>query len=218
MRTCWREALLDSPSLPTADGSLRRPEEIFPLPQSLPDAATAHELANLDCAHTLRPDVEQLAPINGFLTGVADTLQMGIGEFISLLTAPTRETAEYYFQFLVDWRESLGMRIVIELKKAPVVVGAAGQLLTPGSDTIFFPRERGDTTIPEDLPVPIAYVPDVHDVRNLLREVGIKSFEWRELIREYLIKILSDLEPDDDAQAGAVAGLRTYHQVRLQGS
>ncbi|BCW78325.1 DUF3883 domain-containing protein [Arthrobacter sp. NicSoilC5] len=218
MRSYWREALLASQFLPTADGSLRRPEEIFLLPRSLPDAATAHDLANLDCAHTLRPDVEQLTPIKDFLAGVADNLEMGIGEFIALLTAPTRETAEYYYQFLADWRESVGMRIVNELKKAPIVLGAAGQLLTPGSDTIFFPRERGDTTIPEDLPVPIAYVPDGDGVRNLLRELGIKSFEWRELIREYLIKILSDPEPDGDARAGAMAGLRAYHQMRLQGS
>jgi hypothetical protein len=66
--------------------------------------------------------------------------------------------------------------------------------------------------------VPIAYVPDVEGAQTLLRELGVKSFEWRELIRDFLIKILSDPEPNDDARARAMAGLRAYHEVRLSGS
>jgi hypothetical protein len=143
---------------------------------------------------------------------------MGPAEFIALLAAPARETVEHYYQFLVDWRETAGTKIINELRKAPVVLGTAGQLLTPSDDTIFFPRERGDITIPDDLPVPIAHLPEVEDARNLLRDLGVRSFEWRELIREYLIKILSNPEAEHPARAGAMAGLRAYHQVRLQGS
>jgi hypothetical protein len=218
VRNQWREALLDSPFLPAADGSLRRPSDISLLPRSLPDAVTAHELANLDPASTLRPDVEILTPIKNFLAGVPETYEMGPAEFIALLAAPARETVEHYYQFLVDWRETAGTKIINELRKAPVVLGTAGQLLTPSDDTIFFPRERGDITIPDDLPVPIAHLPEVEDARNLLRDLGVRSFEWRELIREYLIKILSNPEAEHPARAGAMAGLRAYHQVRLQGS
>jgi hypothetical protein len=218
MRKCWTEALLDSPFLPAADGSLRRPADIRLLPRSLPDYTTAHELTNLDPAHTLRPDVERLAAIKKFLAGVSDTDEMGLGEFIALLAAPTRETAERYYRFLAAWREALGTTLVNELKKAPVVLSTAGQMLTPTTDTIFFPRERSEVTIPEDLPVPIAYVPAVDSVPKLLRDLGVKPFEWRELIREFLIKILSDPEADPDARTAAIAGLRAYHQVRLQGN
>ncbi|MHA7297199.1 sacsin N-terminal ATP-binding-like domain-containing protein [Pseudarthrobacter sp. MDT3-1] len=218
IRKRWTEALLDSPFLPAADGSLRRPADIRLLPRSLPDPAKAHELTNLDPAHTLRPDVERLVAIKTFLAGAPDTDEMGVGEFIALLTAPTRETAENYYRFLAEWREAVGTKIVNELKKAPIVLGTAGQMLTPTTDTIFFPRERGEVTIPENLPVPIAFVPDAEDVQKLLRDLGIKPFEWRELIREFLIKILSDPEADPHARDGAIAGLRAYRQVRLQGN
>ncbi|WP_426940199.1 sacsin N-terminal ATP-binding-like domain-containing protein [Pseudarthrobacter sp. S6] len=218
IRKHWTEALLDSPFLPAADGSLRRPADIRLLPRSLPDPANAHGLTNLDPGHTLRPDVERLIAIKTFLTGTPDTGEMGIGEFIALLLAPTRETAEDYYRFLAEWREAAGTTIVNELKKAPIVLGTGGQMLTPTMETIFFPRERSEVTIPEELPVPIAFVPDAEDAQKLLRDLGIKPFEWRELIREFLIKILSDPEADPHARAGAMAGLRAYRQVRLQGN
>ena len=156
--------------------------------------------------------------MKSFLAAVPDTGKMGLGEFISLLTPPTRETATAYYDFLVNWREAAGTPIVNELKKVASVLGSGGQLFTPETDAIFFPRERGEVAIPDDLPVPIAYVPDVEDVRKLLRDLGVKPFEWRDLIRDFLIKILSDLEADPAARERAMAGLRAYHQVRLQGN
>ncbi len=218
IRKSWTEALLESPFLPAADSSLRRPADIRLLPRNLHDPAKAHELANLNPVHTLRPDIERLVAVKTFLAGTPDTGEMGIGEFIGLLTTPTRETAESYYQFLAQWREAAGTTIVNELKKAPIILGTAGQMLTPATETIFFPRERGEVSIPESLPVPIAFVPDAEDAQKLLRDLGIKPFEWRELIREFLIKILSDPEADSHARTGAIAGLRAYRQVRLQGN
>ena len=218
LRKRWTEALLGATFLPSADGSLRCPADIRLLPRSLPDPAVAHELAGLDSAHTLRPDIEQLTAVKSFLASVPDTDEMGLGEFMSLLTPPTRETAADYYGFLVDWREAVGTPIVNELKKVASVLGAGGQVLTPEIDTIFFPRERGEVIVPDDLPVPIAYVPEVEGVQKLLRDLGVKPFEWRDLIRDFLIKILSDPKADPDARERAMAGLRAYHQVRLQGS
>ena len=214
----WIEALLEAAFLPSADGSLRRPADIRLLPKRLPDPALAHQLAGLDSAHTLRPDIERLATVKNFLASVPDTCEMGIGEFISLLMPPSRETAADYYSFLVDWREAVGTAIVNELKKVASVLGIGGQVFTPEAGTIFFPRERGEVIIPDDLPVPIAYVPDVEDVRKLLRDLGVKPFEWRDLIRDFLIRILSDPEADPDVRERAMAGLRAYHRVRLQGS
>ena len=218
IRKLWTDALLDSPFLPAIDGSLRRPSDIRLLPRSLPDSSKAHPFTGLDPAHTLRPDIERLVAIKTFLAGTPETGTMGIGEFIALLTVPTKETAEEYYRFLAEWCEKAGTGVINELKRAPIVLTTSGQMLTPSTETIFFPRERGEVTIPENLPVPIAFVPDAEDVQKLLRDLGIRSFEWRELIREFLIKILSDPEADPHARAGAMAGLRAYRQVRLQGN
>jgi hypothetical protein len=71
--------------------------------------------------------------------------------------------------------------------------------------------------LPEDLPIPVAYLPDLDEVQPMLRELGVKPFEWRELIRD-LIKLLASRETDGTTRINAMAGLRAYHQVRLSGS
>jgi hypothetical protein len=58
VRTKWTQALLAASFLPAADGQLRPPSELRPLPHSLPDPERAHQVAKLDLGHTLRPDVE----------------------------------------------------------------------------------------------------------------------------------------------------------------
>ena len=218
IRKLWTEALLNSSFLPATNGSLQRPAAIRLLPQSLPNSAAAHAVANLDPVSTLRPDIEQLKAVRVFLGQTPDVGEIGIGEFVSLLTKPTREAAENYYHFLAEWREAAGSAVTNELKTAPIVLGTAGQMLSPSTETVFFPRERREVNIPENLPVPMAFVPDSEDVQKLLRDLGVKPFEWRELIREFLIKILSDPEADPHARAGAMDGLRAYRQVRLQGN
>ena len=108
--------------------------------------------------------------------------------------------------------------LVAELKRIKSVLGVNGQLFTPDEDTIFFPRERGEVALPEALPVPVAYLSDSEEARSMLRELGVKPFEWRELIRDFLIKLLASRETDGATRSNAMVGLRAYHQVRLSGS
>lgn len=218
MRKRWVQALLAATFLPAADGRLRPPAEIRPLPHSLPDPERAHQLARLDLGHTLRPDIEQRAAVRRFLAEVPDIDEIGMPEFLSLLPPPTRETAADYYSFLVSWREAAGLPLIAELRKLPSVLGVNGQHFTPNDGTIFFPRERGEVALPDDLPIPVAYLPDFEAAQALLRELGVKPFEWRELIRDFLIKLLASRETDDATRANAMAGLRAYHRVRLSGS
>ncbi len=134
------------------------------------------------------------------------------------MLAPTRDTANDYYAFLVSWRERAGTRLATELKRTASVLGVNGQLLTPDADTIFFPRERSDLALPEDLPIPVAYLPGFEAAQSLLRELGVKPFEWRELIRDFLIKLLGSRETDEITRSRAMTALRAYHQIRLSGS
>lgn len=218
VRTRWTEALAASAFLPSTDGQLRTPAQIRLLPRTLPDLAVAHEIASLDPGHTLRPDVEEVAAVRDFLHGLEATDDIGVQEFLSLMPSPCRDMATRYYSFLTSWREASGPSLVNELRKIPSVLGVNGQAFTPAHDTIFFPRERGEVAMPEDLPIPVAYLPEVEGAHALLRELGVRAFEWRELIRDYLIKILSDPAAAPQLRDGAMAGLRAYHQVRLSGS
>jgi|GEM_PF-1534927 len=217
-RELWSETLCNLEFLPCADALLRSPADIRLLPRSLRTPGSAHEVAELDPLQTLRPDVEQCSAVTTFLRGLSVVEEMSNSELISLLVIPARDTADRYYGFIIQWLQDAGMRLVNDLKKAPCVLVTSGQVLTPESDTIFFPRERGDAIIPEDLPVPFAVVPQVDGAQNFLRELGVRPFEWRDLIREFLVKILSDKDSDKDLRRRAMGGLWTYHQTRLKGS
>lgn len=218
IRKAWIDALLKAPFLPTVDGQLQTPSQIRLLPRTLRDLAAAHTLAHLDPPYTLRPDVEQLSAVRRFLTALSETDEMSLPEFLSLLTPPNRGTAALHYSFLVGWRETAHQALIIELKKTASVLGVNGHVFTPEHGTIFFPRERSEVVLPEDLPVPVAYVPDVEGAQELLRDLGVKRFEWRDLIRDFLIKLLASHDTDDETRRRAMAGLRAYHQVRLSGS
>lgn len=218
VRAVWTRALHSAAFLPAASGQLRPPADLRPLPGSLPDPTTAHLVAALDRNHTLRPDIEAKPAVRAFLTEVPGIEEIGIPEFLSLLPHPTRETIHDYYAFLVQWRERAGTALVSELKKTATVLGVNGQMFTPATDTIFFPRERGEVALPEDLPIPVAYLPDLEEAQSLLRELGVKPFEWRELIREFLIKLLASRETDEATRSQAMTALREYHEVRLSGS
>lgn len=218
LKEMWCEALLETAIFPTAGGSLNRPGGLRLLPRNLPDPEPAHTLADLDEDQSLRPDVERVSSVRAFLAGVAEVYEISIAELLSLLTPPSLDTVLTFYEFLVDWREVVGSRLLVELRSIACVLGPKGQLYCPETDTIFFPREKGEVRVPEDLPVPIAHVPEVEGAQALLRDLGVRSFEWRELIRDYLIKILSDEGSSSDLRERAMAGLRSYHQVRLQGN
>lgn len=218
VRAIWTTALHAAAFLPAAGGQLRPPAELRPLPRTLPHPESAHQVAELDLGHTLRSDIEARPAVRAFLSQVPGIEEISIPEFLSLLPHPTRDTIHEYYAFLAEWREAAGTALVTELKKAASVLGVNGQLFTPATDTIFFPRERGDVALPEDLPIPVAYLPDIEEAQSLLRELGVKSFEWRELIRDFLIKLLASPGTDEVTRSRAMTALRAYHQVRLSGS
>ncbi len=94
VRTKWAQALLTASFLPTADGHLRPPLEIRPLPRSLPDPERAHQVAQLDLGHTLRPDIEKRTAVRTFLHEVPDIDEIGCPSSFRccLLRLATRRT------------------------------------------------------------------------------------------------------------------------------
>ena len=218
LRQLWSEALKETCFLPCADGFLQMPTDVRMLPTRLPSSADARRLAALDESRTLRADIEDLASVREFLSFASAAGQMSVAEFLGHLRPPTRDIIGAYYAFLVRWRDSIGQPLVAELKWTPSILTTNGSLLTPERDTVFFPRVRGDSSIPDDIPVPIAEVPDIEGVEGFLKDLGVRSFEWRDLIRDFLIKILANPEADPDERARALAGVRAYHRVRLSGS
>ena len=116
------------------------------------------------------------------------------------MLAPTAETVHAFYSFLVGWRNTHGLSLIDELRDIRCVLTTNGQFLAPAEQTIFLPRR--DASVPDNIPVPIAALPDVVGLQGLLTDLGVKDFEWRDLIREYLVKILENPSADPGSARG----------------
>lgn len=215
LATRWRELLAQVAFLPFSDHTLHRPIEARLLPAGVPDPLVAHELTVLPPAETLRPDLEAEPAIRRFVAAVSNRPQLNESDFFSLMSPPTADTVHVLYAFLVGWRNTRGLSLVQMLRDIPCVLTTNGQFLAPGKQTIFFPRR--DSSLPDDIPVPIVALSEVEGVQGLLTDLGVKDFEWRDLIREYLVKILENPAADPYERARAMDGLRAYHYVRRTG-
>jgi hypothetical protein len=220
LRSLWARELADAPFLPFADGELRAPAAARTLPAALPSFQDAHALAVLDGASALRADIEALPAVRTLVSGVSARREMGFREFLGLLRPPTPETASAYYSFLIRWRESsgYGARLVEELGRRPSVLTVNGQVLAPRERAVFLPRQRGAAAIPDGLRAPIALTLGSEPVDDFLKALGVKPFEWRDLIRDFIIKILADDGADPGQRGLALDALRAYHADRRSGS
>ncbi|SIM53686.1 DUF3883 domain-containing protein [Micromonospora cremea] len=218
LRQLWEEALKRTRFLPVVDGSLARPADVCLLPPRMPSLAQAHALAVLDGSRTLRPDIEELAAAKKFLMSGSVARVMGVDEFLAHLKPPSHDSISDYYRFLLNWRDQIGQQLVATLRMKSRVLTTSGQLVTPAGQPVFFPRGRSDSSIPEDMPVPIAEVPPIEGVEAFLKDLGVRPFEWRDLIRDFLVRILADPKADPEERHRAMFGLRAYHQVRQSGN
>ncbi len=211
----WRRALADSNFLPFVDGTYRSARSAQLLPYGITDLARAHQLADLAPNAALRPEVEGSSTVREFVEEFSEIGVLADGDYLALMAAPNSETVEHFYRFLVAWRDSRGHGLIDALRLTPCVLTTNGSFLAPGDKTIFFPRK--DASVPDDIPVPIAALPAVDGLLGLLVDLGVKEFEWRDLIREYLAKILEDPGADPIERQRAFTGLRSYQAVRRSG-
>lgn len=215
LQTQWTAALAETRFMPFTDGELHPPTEARPLPSSLGDPERAHHFLALSPNETLRPDVEARGSVRSFLASVAGASRLTIPEVLTFLAAPSSESVAAFYEFLIDWRNVAGQTLIPHLMAVPCVLTTNGAFMAPADHSIFLPRK--DSSLPDDLPVPIATVPEVAGVEGLLKDLDVKDFEWRDLIREYLVKILENPDADQVDRERAMRGLRAYQAARRSG-
>lgn len=208
----WRNALASMAFLPLAEGELLgRPGDVRLLPHTIPDYAWAHRLSLLSEVQVLRADVEADVRVRGFIQEINDECEMTRAEFLSKLATPTSDRAFKFYEFLLAWRKRDWL-LADDLKMIACVHITNGAFLAPAEQTIFFPRR--DESLPDNLPVPIAVLYAIDHLEDLLRELGVRSFEWRDLISGYLIKILEREDADPLERERAMTGLVAYQKAR----
>lgn len=212
------EELRASRFLPATDGALRMPAEALLLPDGVPDPEAAHRQLDLTGhGRVLVAAVETDRTVRAFLCNQLEVAEWPLSEALTHLRLPSHDAISEYYEFLVDWSEGIGSRrFAAALAGVVCVHTAAGDWVAP-DERVFFPRQRDDVDIPADLPVPIVHVPAIDGLNALLTEAGVRDFEWRELMREYLLPILTSRDTDPELRERAMPGLRAYYESQRAG-
>jgi hypothetical protein len=212
------EELRTSRFLPATDGALRMPAEALLLPDGVPDPEAAHRQLDLTGhGRVLVAAVETDLMVRAFLRDQLEVAEWPLSEGLTHLRLPTHDAISEYYEFLVDWAEGVGSRrFAAALAGVACVHTAAGNWVAPNA-RVFFPRQRDDVDIPSDLPVPIVHVPGIDGLNALLAEAGVRDFEWRELMRDYLLPILTSRDTDPELRERAMPGLRAYYESQRAG-
>lgn len=199
-----------------ADGSVRHPAEVRLLPASIPDAAEAVRFLDVgDLGGLVPPQAQNHRAIRALLGKRLQVVELGLEETLDRLTAPAPEEHREFFTFLVGWADTADHRKFVDtLRQVPCVQTAAGDWAPPSSG-LFFPR-RDEMTFPNALHVPVIAVPEVDGLRELLRDAGVRDFEWRDLLTGFVLPLLTDEHTDPARREAAITALRTYYTTALR--
>lgn len=207
------QSLRTSRFLPAVDGSSRVAAEARVLPGPGSDAPQVHaHLVQSEIGRLLVPAVETDAKSREFVRERLGVEEWPLADLLDHLAIPGPEGLADFYRMLLSWADSLGLqRLARTLDDHRIVHTLDGGWVAPSTERVFFPRLRDDVDIPGDLPVPIASVPDVDGLEGLLRAVGVRDFEWRELLTDYLLPLLTDQATDEVLRERALRGLRAYY-------
>lgn len=212
-------ALRTSRFLPTVGGRAGAPAEVLLLPRGIGDSVAAHRhLAAERQGRLVAAAVEADSVVGTFLREKLEVEVWPLAESLAQIRTPPQEDLAEFYGFLVDWADNVGVRrFAPALGSARCVHTATGNWVAPEEERVFFPRKRDDVDIPADLPVPIVEVPTVDGLEALLSEAGVRAFEWRELLNDYLLPELSAYDIDPALRERALRGLRAYYDSQTSG-
>lgn len=204
--------------VPTVSGLPRLPGEVLLLPETVPSAAKAHTFLEIDGLGTMvAPGIEDDEPARRLLSERLDAGELSPEEALARLAQPPDERLAPFCEFLVEWSENVGLRRFAQLiSSVSCVRTGAGQWRRP-DERLFFPRQREEVEFPTGLEVPIVDMPAVDGLRPLLEAAGVSSFEWRQLLPEFVFPLLTDPSTDVETRRLGLEALRLYFRTERSG-
>lgn len=215
LKSVWTNSLANAKFIPTAGGSLRAPTELRMLPDWVPDAEVAQRFINVDPETLLRPDLATVPAVRQLIKGLVPNAELTANELVGHLRHVEHDELASYYQFLIACRDAARVSFSSALANASSVLTSQGQWTSPGRTPVFLPRGRGETSIPDGIPVPIAEIAeDVPDLEKFLESLGVKPFQWAPIIENYIIAVLRDPNAADGLRDQALASLKAYNKQR----
>lgn len=204
------ERLMNVAVIPTHGGGVARPEEVSLMPPAVVDATEALELCRADglpqvAAAGAHADVG----VRDFVASSLGVSAVGIDELLAGLSAPTPETAERYYTFLLAIDARAGRtRFAQWVAEVPCVITDHG-VMRP-AERPFFPREAGGDELPPELQVPVARLPALAGLDDLMKQAGVQEFRWREVVLNFLVPRLREPSTSSDLRDQALDAIRMY--------
>ncbi|NNH08796.1 sensor histidine kinase [Cellulomonas fimi] len=206
-------ALPDVEFVATVSGALVSPRAARLLFPKCPDVRSFHMLSDTSARPTLvAADVEADAAVRTTLVTLG-AATLSLDATLALLRPPDADDAHAYYEHLVAWDAGLARSTYAKaLSVIPCVRTQDGRVVTPSS-RVFFPRTNDDVAV--ELPLPIAVLPDdVAGLTDLLDSAGVGRFDWRDIIPDYVVPILTDAGADEENRRLALNALRAYVRTR----
>lgn len=212
------DSLREAAFVPVVGGDARSPRDAILLPASLCQPQVAHNFLELTGHPAVAlPAVESHPPSRRLLADLLGTPQLTTEATLQLLSEPDPSEDPIFYGLVVDWAEKEGVRrFAAQLAKVPSVRTLGGGWVAPSSG-VFFPRQREEVEFPEGLQVPIITAPDIDGLRPLLEAAGVRPFEWRQLIPEFVLPLLTNAELDEATRQAAFVALRGYYDTERTG-
>ena len=128
--------------------------------------------------------------------------------------------ATSYYDFLVEWSHAAGYLFGAGLKGCKCVRLQDGDWVRPADDPKpFLPRQRAEDEFPPGLHIPVADLPDVEGLVDLLERADMEPLTWRALVTDFLMPRLTDLDLDEAERRDALATVRSYFDsIRGEGT
>lgn len=204
--------------VPTVSGLPRVPGEVLLLPETIPNAVNAHDFLEIGGLGTMVvPGIEEDGAARRMLSHRLDARELSSEEALARLRQPSDELLTQFCEFLIEWSERVGLRRFAQLiSKVSCVRTVAGHWRRP-DDRLFFPRQRDEVEFPAGLEVPIVDMPAVDGLRPLLEAAGVSSFEWRQLLPEFVFPLLIDPSTDATTRGLGLEALRLYFRTERSG-
>lgn len=210
LREAILERLKDVPLIPTHGGTMSRAEEASLMPSAVSDAAEALALCGEDALpQVAAAAVHADAAVRDFVDTALDMKRIGVDELLAGLSPPTSETADRYYAFLLAVDARAGrIRFAQWLAEVPCAITDHG-VMRPG-ERPFFPREAGGDELPPELQVPVARLPALPGLDDLMKQAGVQEFRWREVVLNFLLPRLRAPSTSAELRDQALDAIRMY--------
>ena len=204
--------------IPCQDGALRAPTEVRLLPASVPSVTDLHNWFHLP--ELVQPEVEDDHRARELLTKVFDCTVTEVRAVLESLEPPPTTGATDFYLFLLAWSQSAGFFFGTWLKGSKCVLLQDGEWVRPTDDPKpFLPRQRAEDEFPPGLHIPVAELPDVPGLVDLLERAGMEPLTWRALVADFLLPRLTDRDVGEAERRDALAILRNYFDsIRRDGT